>query len=251
MTVVARGCLRHFISRRSMSSRLTFPSFAPNTCLFTYVDLSFVYLPIHTFRSLSVSRFFVSFRSAIDQRSNDSKKKKRDVIVGQRRARIARFERRGEEECVWRDKGDSRRDAANFPNRKNERVNSRRKNPDGKYPTFARSSGKIAITRPEILRSKRKQRMRNEFQFHLSSHFAYAYSTLWPRVVPSKIYFLSYIRKFVNLWWQKSIVFVKNRKTVRIPDNWNCIIFATFESLIVLINFIFIENEKFEIHPFR
>lgn len=76
MTVVARGCLRHFISRRSMSSRLTFPSFAPNTCLFTYVDLSFVYLPIHTFRSLSVSRFFVSFRSAIDQRSNDSKKKK-------------------------------------------------------------------------------------------------------------------------------------------------------------------------------
>lgn len=175
MIVVARGCLRHFISRRSMSSRLT--SFLPlrQILVFSHTwTYSFVYLPIHTFRSLSVSRFFVSFRSAIDQRSNDSnfarkkkKKRERDVIVGQRRPRIARFERRGEEECVWRDKGDSRRDAANF--RKNERralIREERIQMTRKCPTFARSSGKIAITRPEILRS------RNEFQFHLSSHFA-------------------------------------------------------------------------------
>lgn len=49
------------------------------------------------------------------------------------------------------DKGDCRRGAATFPIGKNERVNSREKNPDGKYPAFARSFGKIPITRTEIL----------------------------------------------------------------------------------------------------
>lgn len=74
--------------------------------------------------------FFTSFRLAIDSNF----------------ARISNAEGKSAF-----DKGDSRRGAATFPIGKNERVNSREKNPDGKYPAFARSFGKIPITRTEIL----------------------------------------------------------------------------------------------------
>lgn len=111
-----------FVSRRSMSSRLTstfflFSLFFHELLIFFIVHGHIIYL-------------FTSFRLAIDSNF----------------ARISNAEGKSAF-----DKGDSRRGAATFPIGKNERVNSREKNPDGKYPAFARSFGKIPITRTEIL----------------------------------------------------------------------------------------------------